>query len=315
MRRIVAVGTLFALLLGAAAAQDGPKRELKYRFAKGERFPLKIDYRMAVHLSKIPEIFQGVMGEDPLDLKMETLLDVTVKDVGADGSAELEGAWTSMKMKGHVMSVNLDFVHPLPKDAKPKPKVDPALEGDLQGLMNMEANLEKLVKSPLQLKVDPQGRIAVAGEAANMEGPFRTLGGMTGALPKGAVGPGDSWKDETKIQIPGGATTMDVKVAIESKVEGEAPVDGRPAVRVKSKFVVGSPELKDDPNNALQFKVKTEGDGESLLHFAYEEGRMVKSQAALRIKLAVNIPNPGGGEEIELGGTVKIEQSNTMGGR
>lgn len=324
MTRIVAVGTLFALVLSAAApstelraSQDGPKRELKYRFAKGDRFPMKIDYRMSVRLHKIPDLFQGVMTEDPLELKMEARLDVTVKEAGADGAAELEGAWTSMKVKGHVMTIDLDFVHPPPKDAKPRPKADPALEGDLQGLMNIEENLAKLVEKPLQLKADAQGRIVVAGDAAQLEGPFRTLGGLTGALPKGLVGPGDVWKDETKIQIPAGASTMDVKIGIESKVEGEAPVDGRSATRVKSKFTVGSPEgfQADDPNNPLQIKIKTEGDGEGVLHFAHAEGRLAKAQSALKIKVSVNLPNPGGGEEIELGGTVTIEQTNEMGAK
>jgi hypothetical protein len=316
MSRFVAVVAVL-LVLAPAGAQDGPKRELKYRFAKGETFPMKIDYRMSVKLHKIPDLFQGVMGEDPMDLKLEALLDASVKEVGADGAAHLEGAWKSLKVKGHVMVNDIDFAHPPAKDAKPAPKPDPALEGDLQGLMNMEDNLRKLVAGPLQLKVDPQGRIAVVGDAAQLEGPFRTLGGLTGSLPRGPVGPGDAWKDETKIQIPAGASTMDVKIGIESKLEGTAPVDGRACARVKSKFAVGSPEgfAQDDPNNPLQLKIKTEGEGEGTLHFAYEEGRLAKAQSSLKIKVSVAFPNPGGGEEIELGGTVKIDQTNEMGGR
>jgi hypothetical protein len=318
MKMLVASAALLGLLGSeTGSAQDGPKRELKLRFAKGDAFPMKIDYRMSVKLNQIPEIFQGVMSESPLELAFDARLDVTVKGTSEDGGAELEGGWKSLKVKGHVMVNDVDFVHPPAKDAKPAPKLDPALEGDLGGLMNLEDMLGKLVKNPLQLKVDPQGRISVVGDATRLQGPFRALGGLGGALPPGPVGKGDAWKDETKIQIPAGAAMLDVKIAIESRVEGEGPVDGRPCVKLASKFKVGSPEgfKKDDPDNPLNLQIKTEGEGEGTALYAHEEGRMARAQSALKIKVSVSFPNPGGGENIELKGAVKIDQTNEMGGR
>src|SRR5688572_20703771 len=106
MKRLMAV-VIGALAL-AAAPQDG-KRELRYAFTKGETFPYALKYAMGVKVDKVPEIFQGVLPEDLLDLKIEGLLDVKVTEVAADGSATLEGTWKKLTAKGHMLVNDVDF--------------------------------------------------------------------------------------------------------------------------------------------------------------------------------------------------------------
>src|SRR5438105_2067355 len=105
MKRLVAA-TLVCVL--SVAAQEG-KSELRYGFKKGEKFPLKLTYAMGVKLDKVPEAFQGVLSDEPVNLKLEGTLDMEVKDVAENGKATLEGTWKLMKAKGAVMVNDVDF--------------------------------------------------------------------------------------------------------------------------------------------------------------------------------------------------------------
>ena len=303
------------LLLVAAAPQDG-KKELRYAFTKGESFPYQLKYAMGIKLDKVPEIFQGVMAEDLVDLKMEALLEVQVQDVAADGSATLVGTWKALKAKGHVMVTDVDFAFDADKkgEAKPKPPGDPA-DPALQGILNLEDQLRQTVAQPLTLTADTLGRLTVkgAGGAQELEGLFRSLNGLMGALPKDKIGKGDAWKDETKVSIPAANSTVDVKVVTDNVYEADEDVKGRSCAVLRSKFKVGQAEQKKDPNNPLNVEIKTEGEGEGRTWFCAKEGRAAKTQSLLKVKVSAVIPNPGGGDDIELKATVKMDQSGEVG--
>jgi hypothetical protein len=318
MNRLTAV-VIGALAL-AAAPQDG-KRELRYAFTKGETFPYALKYAMGIRLDKVPEIFQGVMGEDPLDLKMEGLLDVKVTDVGADGSATLEGTWKKLTAKGHVMVNDVDFKFDADKKGDEKAaKKDPAAPADpaIEGVLNLEDQLRRAVGQPLILTADAFGRLTIKADgskAQELEGIFRSLNGMMGALPKAKIGKGDTWKDETKVSIPAAGSTVDVPIATENVYEADEDVKGRPCAILKSKFKVGQVEKKqkDDPNNAFNVQFKTAGEGEGKTWFNAKEGRAAKTQSLLKVRVDAVIPNPGGGDDIEIKATVKMEQDGEIG--
>ena len=59
--------------------------------------------------SSMPEILQGVVPEDPIDVKFEALIDTEVTDVAENGTALLIGTWRTAKAKGHVMVNDIDF--------------------------------------------------------------------------------------------------------------------------------------------------------------------------------------------------------------
>ena len=303
-----------ALLL-AAAPQE--KRELRYAFAKGESFPYHFKYGMGIKLDKVPEIFQGIMGEDPVDLKMEALLEIRVKDVGADGTAQLEGTWKTFQAKGHVMVNDVDFAYDADKKAADKPKKpgdpqDPALDG----LLNLEDQLRRMVTQPLSLSADAFGRLAVKAEGGHLEqldGLFRSLNGLMGALPKDKVAKGDVWKDESKVSISTGPSTVNVGLSSENVYEADEDLKGRSCAVLRSKFKVVQVEKKDDPNNVLNAQIKTEGEGEGRTWFCAKEGRAAKTQSLLKVRVTAVIPNPGGGDDIELKATVKMEQSGELG--
>lgn len=302
------------MLLLAAAPQEG-KRELRYAFTKGESFPYQLKYAMAIKLDKVPEIFQGVMAEDLVDLKMEGLLDIQVKDVAADGSATLEGTWKALKAKGHVMVTDVDFAYDADKKAEAKPKAADPADPALQGILNLEDQLRQTVSQPLNLTADTLGRLTVKGVAGaqELEGLFRSLNGLMGALPKDKIGKGDAWKDETKVSIPAANSTVDVKVATDNRYEADEDVKGRSCAVLRSTFKVGQVEQKKDPNNPLNVQIKTEGEGEGRTWFCSKEGRALKTQSLLKVKVGAVIPNPGGGDDIDLKATVKMDQSGEVG--
>ncbi len=126
----VAVG-----LLGPT--QDG-KVELRYRFAAGDKFPMKIRQALSVKLDQVPEALQGILTAEPVDLKIEAALDMEVKEAGAEGSARLEGRWRRISAKGRLLVQDVDYVYDADGGAKARaPEAGPG--GDpLQGLLHLE---------------------------------------------------------------------------------------------------------------------------------------------------------------------------------
>ena len=67
---------------------------------------------------------------------------------------------------------------------------------------------------------------ADAAGSQELEGIFRSLNGMMGALPKDKVGKGDTWKDQTKVSIPAAGSTVDDPIATENVYEGRDRASG-----------------------------------------------------------------------------------------
>ncbi|HEX7899376.1 MAG TPA: hypothetical protein VF950_16540 [Planctomycetota bacterium] len=317
MKRLTAV-VIGALAL-AAAPQDG-KRELRYAFTKGDTFPYALKYAMGVRVDKVPEIFQGVLPEDLLDLKMEGLLDVKVTEVAADGSATLEGTWKKLTAKGHMLVNDIDFKFDADKKEEKAAKKEPAAPADpaLDGVLNLEDQLARAVATSLVLTADALGRLKVKESGAKsqeIEGIFRSLNGMMGALPQEKIGKGDGWKDTTKVTIPAAAgSSVDVPIATENLYAADEDVKGGSCAVLTSKFKVGQVEKKkNDENNVFNAQFKTAGEGEGKTWFNVKQGRATRTQSLLKVRVNAVFPNPGGGDDIELNATVKMEQNGEIG--
>jgi len=312
MNRLIAATVL--CLFSVAAAQD--KSELRYRFEKGSKFPLKVTYSMGVKLDKIPEAFQGVLPEELLTLKFEGSLDMEVKETAEGGKTVLEGTWKTMKAKGVVMINDVDFSYDADKKGEaPKKKA----EGDdpaLQGLADIEDQLRQMSTQPLKLKVDDRGQVTMDGATAKGMGQmnvmFLSLNGLMGPLPKDAVAKGDSWKGEMKIPLPGPLEAVEIKVVSENTWDSMEDVGGRSCALIKSKFSVAGEGQAEGGGNALNIKMKTTGEGSGKTSFAVKEGGLAKMQGGLTVKLAASFPNPGGGDDLEIKATLKMEQSFEM---
>ena len=305
-----AAATLLCLF-SVAATQD--KMELRTKFEKGEKFPLKVVYSMAVKLDKIPEAFQGVLPEDLLNLKFDGLLNVEVKDVLEGGKAVLEGTWKTMTAKGAMMINDIDFSYDAEKkgEAKPKKKADPDDPG-LQGFADIEDQLRKMSTQPLKLTADDRGRLSMDGSTSKGMGQlgvmFMSLNGLMGPLPKNAVGKGDTWKEEMKLPLPGPLEAVEIKVNSENTWDATEAVDGRSCAVIKSKLTVAGEGKAEGGDNALNIKMKTTGEGAGKTAFALKEGIPAKVQGNLTVKLAATFPNPGGGDDLEIKATLKIDQ-------
>ena len=298
-------------------AQDG-KSELRYGFKKGEKFTFAIIHNLSVKLDKVPEILQGVVTEDPIAVKFEGVVDVEVADVGADGAALMNGSWRTAKAKGHIMVNDIDFDYDAAKkDDKPK-KAGAAEDPALAGFGDLQDQLAKMVRTPLKLSADKLGKVSIvegAGKMGEIESVFRSFNGMMGPLPKDKVGKGDTWKDELKLGMPGVGGNVDIKIRSENAIDAVEKIEGKDFYVIKSKFAVGkAPGEKDDAAPAgIDAKIKTEGEGEGKTLFSLSEGRATKSNSNLKVRVSATIPNPGGGEDMELKAQLKIESGHTLG--
>jgi hypothetical protein len=300
-----------------ALAQDG-KSELRYSLKKGEKLAFSLSHALSVKLDKVPEILQGVVTEDPISIKFEGVVDMEVIEVGEDGTAKLSGKWRTAKAKGHIMVNDIDFDYDSAKKVDEKVvKKDPAEDPALAGFGDLQDQLATMVKTPLKLAVDSLGKVSLvegSGKLGEIESAFRSLNGLMGPLPKAKVGKGDTWKDELKLGMPGVGGNVDIKIRAENTIDSTEKADGKDVFVIKSKYAIGKlpGEKEDAPAAGVEVKIKTEGEGEGKTFFSLTDGRSLKSTSALRVKVSATIPNPGGGEDMDLKAQLKIESGHTL---
>ncbi|HZE99826.1 MAG TPA: hypothetical protein VE981_22660 [Planctomycetota bacterium] len=316
MKRSLVTGLVLAWGL-TAFGQDG-KNELRYTFKKGEKLTFKLNHALSVRLDKVPEILQGVISDDPIDVKFEGVIVGEVTEVAENGTALLNGTWKTAKAKGHVMVNDIDFDYDSAKKTEEKPKKKEDEDPALAGFGDLQDQLAKMVRAPLKFSVDTLGKVSMAdggGKMGEMESAFRSLNGLMGPLPKEKVGKGDTWKDELKLGMPGVGGNVDIKIRTLNTVDAVEKVGDDDCLVIKSKFSVGKlPGEKDDvPPAGIEVKLKTEGDGEGRTLYSLTQNRALKSQGTLKVKVTANIPNPGGGDEMELKAQLKIETSHELG--
>ena len=312
MNRLVAATLVCLFALAATAAQEG-KSELRYRFEKGDKFPIKMSYAMGVKLDKVPEAFQGVLSDEPVNLKFEGELNIEVKEVAEGGKAVLEGTWKTMKAKGAVMVNDVDFTYDSSKKPEGKPKKKDGDDPGAQGFFDLEDNLRNMATQTLKLTVDERGKVTMEGGSAKgigeMNVMFLSLNGLMGPLPKNAVGKGDTWKEEMKLGMPGLGGAVDIKVKSDNVWDSTETVDGRPCAVIKSKLAVGGDgKAEGDAENPFNIKMKTTGEGEGRTSFSVTGGYPAKVQSSLKVKLSASVPNPGGGDDMDIKATLRIEQ-------
>ncbi|MBV8880941.1 MAG: hypothetical protein JO332_13300 [Planctomycetaceae bacterium] len=316
MNRKLTPALVLVLGLAAMAGQDD-KKELRYTFKKGEKFTFKLVHGLSVRLDKVPEILQGVVSEDPIDVKFEGVIDAEVAEVSENGTATVNGTWKTAKAKGHVMVNDIDFNYDAAKKVDEKPKKKEDEDPALQGFGDLQDQLAKMVKMPLKLSVDPLGKVSIAegsGKLGEIESAFRSMNGLMGPLPKEKVGKGDTWKDEIKLGMPGVGGNVDIKIRTQNTIDAVEKVDGDDCLVVKSKFAVGKqPGDKDEAPADIQVKIKTDGEGEGKTYFSLSKSRALKSQSQLKVKVTATIPNPGGGnDEMELKAQLKIDSAHEL---
>jgi hypothetical protein len=319
MKRTLATGLIFVfgLAILAQGKQDS-KLELRYAFKKGEKFTYKLTHALSVRLDKVPEILQGVVPEDPIDVKFEAVIDTEVTDVAENGTALLTGTWKTAKAKGHIMVNDIDFDYDAAKKGDDKPKKKEEEDPALQGFGDLQDQLAKMVRMPLKLSVDTLGKVSISegsGKLGEMESAFRSLNGLMGPLPKEKVGKGDTWKDEIKLGMPGVGGNVDIKIRSQNTIDAVEKVGDDDCVVVKSKYSVGKlpGEKEDAPPAGIEAKIKTDGEGEGRTLFSISRSRALKSQSLLKVKVSASIPNQGGGDDLDLKAQLKIEAAHELG--
>ncbi len=310
MKRIVAA-MLGTVVLAAAQETREEKVELRYRFQKGEKFPIRMLYSIGLKLEKVPDAFQGLVGEEPINLRCEGQLQVEVLEVSPEGAARLEGRWRELKAKGNVMVNDIDFAYDAERKGDEKPRRKPeAQDPALPGLFNLEDQLRRMSTEPLLLSVDRRGRVKIEGAAARpgsgaLDAMLHSFHGLMGPLPEAPIGRGEIWKGESLLRLPGLGGSLAVAIKSENTLQGEERVGDVPCRLVQSRYAVGNPQ-------GVPFTMKTQGEGEGKVLFRASDGRPAKTQGSLRVRITASVPDPGGGDNTEIKAALKVDQTYEM---
>lgn len=311
----LAFGAFAALLLASAGlTQDGAtvaKRELRYKFQKGDKHAFTLKHKINVKLDEIPENFQGLVPDEPFDLTFEGDVDLEVADVTAEGQASLQGKFSRLKASGSFLGQDFTFDWDRARDGDKVPEGD-GDEGSpgIPSMPSIQDVLRRLPQETLKLQMDALGKVKVEGNAGEgVTGQILDLGGVTGGLPKDKVGVGDVWKHDDWLTLPSNLP-MRMKVKSENTFSKMEKVNDFNCAVITSKFTVGTQEKdkKDDAELPLPMKMSFTGDGTGSMAFAAEAGRPVRNDVKMSIKINAAF-NMQEGEDMALKGTFTLEQS------
>ncbi len=299
--------------LGVTGRDD--KVLLRYRFERGRKIRLSIGFAAVVKLDQVPESLKGLWGETLVDIKVDGVIDSEVREVGDDGKAVVDGKWRTLKAKGSWLSGDVDFAYDSekPDEGKARKREGP---GDDLLMGDVESGLRALVREPVVLSVDVLGGVKIkegGGEMGGFIEQVLLLNGLMGPLPKDPVGRGDGWKGDEKIHLPGVGEALSIVVRSENRYESDEVVDGHDCALIRSKLTVGGEGgAKMDMNNPFPFQMKTTGEGEGKLWFCRGRGMAAKCKTSLGVRFSVALTPDDGGDEIEIKGTLKIDQGHDM---
>ena len=302
-----------ALILGAmtAGAQDAEKKELRYSFKKGETLTFDAYLNTKATLDKVPELLEGTLEKDAVDLKMKGRLTGEVVKVSDGGTATVKGRWLTFKAKGHVIVNDVDVDYDAKRDAgkKPPKKAEPddGFGGaDLLGGIDIAARLLEMTREEVVLTVNPRGEVSRKGEAG-LEDQLFNFNGLMGPLPEKKVASGDAWKGERILSLPAGIP-VGFKVLSKSTYAGDKKLGDRDCSLIKSTFEVKQAAGGDAADLGIKLDVK--GGGEGQMWLSSKDGHPVKSTNTLNVKVVLNLgEDPTGGEDgLNLKITLKMEQ-------
>ena len=313
IRGTAVMTVLFAATVFAQETTD--KRELRFKFEKGEKLTLKVAQKMNAKVSEAPDFLKDMMGEEPFDLDFSGTADLEVKDIDADGKATLEGRFAKMTAKGNVMVNEIDYSYDREKDGdKPAAGGDEGGDEGMPGMPNMEDEFAKLATSTLKITIDKFGKISFDGQGGStaMAMQLLNISALVGVLPKDKVGKGDSWKNDESLSLPGMPIKMKVKSTNKfDKIEKKGDTE---CIVIKSEFAVGSESNEEDApaEGAIPLQGKFTGTGDGTMYFDPAGGRPVENKLKLDTKFDFTMPNPQGGDDLNIKGTFTMSQTNEL---
>lgn len=304
---------IVAMTLAVAAQDTTDKQELRFKFTQGDKLTLGLKQKMNAKISESPDFLKDMLGEEPFDLTFEGTADLEVTKVDDDGVATLEGRFAKLSAKGNMMANEVDYKYDREKDGDKAPEPAEGEGEGMPGVPNMEQAFGTLATTPLKVKFDKFGKMTfeAEGDAARMGSQLFNLSALIGVLPKEKVGPGDTWKNEEQLSLPGLPLKMKVKAA--NKYDKMEKKDDADCAILKSEFTVGTTDGEEEQaEGAIPLKGKFTGKGTGTMVFNPTAGRPVSTEVKLDTKFDLSMPNPQGGDDFEIKGTFTMEQSSTL---
>ena len=307
------------LLILLLAVQDAPKTEFRNAFKKGDAYNLFFNVRLRVTIEEIPEEFQEIFPDEPVDVRSKGEASLLVTNVADDGTATFEGKMQILSAGGVFFLADVAFDYDRGRDGE-KIKGGDSPEGAGAFGFSTAQTLKALALDKVKFTVDRMNKVAVTakGAARGYSDRIFDLAGLTGGLSKEKVGPGDSWKGTGTMQIPN--LPILIRVAAVNTYEKAGDLGGAPCAVLKSTFDLSSEAAKEVPAARKEkrdqekppdeeepgrrrtpldeLKGKIEGQGDGTLLFGVDPARPLKHEARLKLKATLRVPHPAGGDEI-----------------
>lgn len=265
MKKIIIPSIVIALVLAGC----GPKSvKLEYRLPKGD----VSDYQMVMEMEGETRIEgMGQTKSSKLGGKQELELTQEVKEVSPDGILDVELTYTKTSME---MSVD--------GEKAPSPPLEKLLVG-----------------KKISMRMDRQGRTL---EAKGLEGLPGLPQGMDlenltrqaqPIFPDRELKKGDSWIQDLRMsaQLAEGMY-LDQSGEAKYTLLGFKKVKGYPCAEIKSVVdLTQSMDLTQEKVNPatgqktkVEMKVKNDGQGEGIIYYAYQDGKLIKSNMVMDMK-------------------------------
>jgi len=311
MRRIAGWTGALLWVVGIAGnpQESTDKFELRCKFKRGERITAQMRQKMNVRFDQIPEEYQPIFGDEPLEVTLSGILYLEVKEVAESGSAKLEARVHRIKGKGLALANEFDYDY----DAdQPRSDPEPA-EGEVPGGIDPVNLLHQVATQVIPIQIDPRGKFELQGDSglpAELLNQFFNLNGLMGELPKEKVGVGDSWKSGQTLTIPG-FDQLKIPVTAVNTVEKVAEGD---VAEIGTKLSVGtvSDAIEQPEARMYNLKAKLTGEGAGTTHFSLGTGRVRDSKNRATVKILITADDPQGGDPIEFKATLTIEQEHQI---
>lgn len=270
--RMTSFCTLLAVVAGMAATGIA-QESLAWKFQPGETLRYVVVQKVDMDMSVPGEQVQKMSTNQTMDMLWK------ISDVNADGLAKMAQVVDRVQMSssgGPAGSMSFDSQSKAAVDPRQKPIADA---------------FSKIIGAEFQVSMRPSGKIddVVVPEtlvkALTNSGPTGSM--LTEAslkemmtqsavsLPAEAISPGSTWETSQQVDLNFGTMIVTSQLTYIGTENGIAKISTKPSIEVKPK------------DNAVVGLKLTKSEGQGVVQFDVEKGRIVKSDLKLKLDLAV----------------------------
>lgn len=319
IRGKIVLGAVFLLLLPLVCSCAKKTVNLEYRFTKGEelRYTMTLKGDGTTRIDGLPGQVKEIP-EKPLKMQMDFAYKMVVKDVDAQGSADIETYLDSFKSVtdsgGLKMQMEVDEKGARMMQGDTVVKDAPGLE-----------NMTELFKTPTTIKMDKRGNVISVSEpgGAGIGLPqtdfYSFIKQAQFTLPEGPVAVGHSWKDKRDLMLGDGIDkkvkdSIDLKLDVTYTLKGLVTREGRQCAEISMRGAMKAKDMEMDmqqvKGSPVAIKIvfdKLVQDIDGKIYFDFNDGLMVATQFDIDQDMVMTMNMAKGDQEFKLKSNVKMK--------